>query len=217
MIMKPYRFNIFIAIGLILLVPCQAQEQQGVSKYDRRMHHYRTALQSLIPTHNKIQFCGGMGLMSIGFGWDYGKHRQWETDVLLGFVPKYDSPKAKATLTLKQNYIPWSIYLGKNISVEPLACGIYLNTVFSNDFWTRMPERYPKGFYWFSTRIRTNVFLGQRMTYNIPEHVRFLAKQVTAFYEISTCDFYFISAISNNYLRPRDYLRLSFGLKFQIF
>ena len=78
-----------------------------------------------------------MGLLSFGTGWDYGKRNQWETDLLLGFIPKYSSKKAKVTMTLKQNYMPWSINLGKGFSTEPLSCGLYLNTVFGNQFWVR--------------------------------------------------------------------------------
>lgn len=50
--------------------------------------------------------------------------------LLLGFIPKYSSKKTKVTMTLKQNYMPWSINIGKGFSTEPLACGLYLNTVF---------------------------------------------------------------------------------------
>ena len=77
------------------------------------------------------------------------------------------------------------------------------------------PERYPKGYYGFSSKVRFHVFMGQRLTYDIDPQRRFLAKSVTFFYEISTCDLYVISAVNNSYLRPRDYLSLSFGLKFQ--
>ena len=133
-----------------------------------------------------------MGLLSFGTGWDYGKRNQWETDLLLGFIPKYSSKKAKVTMTLKQNYMPWSINLGKGFS-----------------------ERYPKGYYGFSSKVRIHVFMGQRLTYDIDPNRRFLAKSVTFFYEISTCDLYLISGVTNSYLRPRDYLSLSFGLKFQ--
>ena len=96
-----------------------------------------------------------MGLLSWGIGWDYGKRGQWETDLLLGFIPRYSSKHFKMTMTLKQNYIPWSIWLGKDFSLEPLTTGIYFNTVFSDDFWTSEPERYPRGYYGFSTRIRS--------------------------------------------------------------
>lgn len=186
-------------------------------KYDKRIHRYRRAWDGLIPTHTKVQYAGGMGLLSWGLGWDYGKRGQWETDVLLGFIPRYSSNHFKLTLTLKQNFIPWSVYLSKDFSLEPLTCGLYFNTVFSDDFWTEEPERYPHGYYGFSTRIRSHIFVGQRIRLDVPEKYRKFSKSITAFYEISTCDFYLVSAFTNSYLNPLDYLRLSFGLKFQIF
>ena len=72
------------------------------SRYDKRVHRLRRNWERIIPTHSKIQYAGNMGLLSFGTGWDYGKRNQWETDVLLGFIPKYSSKKAKVTLTLKQ-------------------------------------------------------------------------------------------------------------------
>ncbi len=63
--------------------------------YDKRVHRFRKNWERIIPTHSKIQYAGNMGLLSFGTGWDYGKRNQWETDVLLGFIPKYSSKKAK--------------------------------------------------------------------------------------------------------------------------
>jgi hypothetical protein len=85
------------------------------TRYDNRVHRFRRNWERIIPTHSKIQYAGNMGLLSFGTGWDYGKRNQWETDVLLGFIPKYSSKKAKVTMTLKQNYMPWSINIGKRI------------------------------------------------------------------------------------------------------
>ena len=187
------------------------------SKAEQRVERYRQTLNALIPSYNKIQFLGGMGLVSVGSGWDYGKHNQWETDLLFGLIPKYNSSSAKITMTLKQNYIPWDLPLKNRFSIQPLTCGLYLNMVFSNKFWTREPERYPSGYYGFSTRVRANIFIGQRFMYDIPDSKRFFAEAVGVFYELSTCDFYLVSAFTNRYLKPRDYLRLSFGIKLQIF
>ena len=159
---------------------------------------------------------GDMGLISAGVGWNYGKRDQWETDIFLGLIPKYNSENAKATMTLKQNFMPWNIPLKGNFSFEPLSCGLYLNTVLDNNFWTHEPSRYPHGYYGFSTRIRIHIFLGERITYEIPHEKRFFAKAITLYYEISSCDLYIISAFTNRYLKPKDYLKLSFGLKFQI-
>ncbi|WP_305067525.1 hypothetical protein [Jilunia laotingensis] len=186
------------------------------TKYDKRVHRYRCHWEKLIPTHTKIQFAGNMGLLSFGTGWDYGKKNQWETDIFLGFIPKYQSKRTKITMTLKQNYMPWSLELGKGFSTEPLSCGLYFNTVFGDQFWVHEPDRYPKGYYGFSSRIRSHIFLGQRLTYDIDPQRRYTAKSITVFYELSTCDFHLISAVTNRYLRPKDYLSLSFGIKLQL-
>lgn len=214
--MKWYTINYRFCTVLMCLFICFGTIAQE-SQYDKRIDRYHTHWEGLIPTHTKLQFAGNMGLLSAGTGWDYGKKNQWETDLFFGFLPKYSSKRNKITMTLKQNYIPWSIDLGKNYSIDPLACGIYFNTVFGDEFWVKEPERYPRGYYGFSSKIRTNIYVGQRITYHIPPQYRFGAKSVTAFYEISSNDLYIVSAFTNSYLRPKDYLSLSFGLKFQLF
>ena len=155
--------------------------------------------------------------LSLGTGWDYGKRNQWETDVFLGVLPKYQSDCTKLTFTLKQNYIPWSLQIKESrFSAEPLTCGMYFNTVFGDEFWVNEPDRYPKGYYGFSSKVRIHAFLGQRITYDIDPRRRFTAKAITLFYEISTCDLYIVSAFTNKYLKPKDYLSLSFGVKLQL-
>lgn len=186
------------------------------NRYDRRVHRYRKQWESFIPTHTKVQFAGNMGLVSFGTGWDYGKRNQWESDVFLGILPQYQSKRTKITMTIKQNYMPWSIGLGEQFSVEPLSTGLYVNTVFGDEFWVNEPERYPEGYYGFSSKIRFHVFCGQRITYEIDPKRRFTAKSVTFFYELSTCDLYVVSAFTNKYLKPKDYLSLSFGIKLQL-
>ena len=194
----------------------QAESIDETSRYKKRVEGYRNLWESLMPTYTKLQYAGGMGLMNVGFGWSYGKNHQWETDAFFGFIPRYSSDNAKMTFTLKQNYIPWRIKLNDTFTFEPLECGLYFNTVFSDEFWTKEPDRYPKGYYNFSTRVRTHAFVGQRLRFNIPDKKRLFARSITAFYEISSCDLYIVSAFTNH-LNPDDYLRLSFGLKFDIF
>ena len=190
---------------------------KSLLRYRQRITRMQERWQRLIPSYTKVQYAGNMGLISIGGGWSYGRNRQWETDLLLGFLPKYDSDAAKATLTLKQNFMPWKWHLSESFLIEPLACGLYINTVLHNDFWVRQPDRYPKGYYWFSTRIRTNIYIGQRITFKTPQHTRILATSVTAFYEITTCDYYILSHVGNSGYPLHELISLSFGVKLQIF
>ena len=202
----------------LLLLPfgVHAENVDESYRYTKRINKYRDLWESLMPTYTKMQYAGGMGLLNFGFGWSYGKNDQWETDVFLGFIPRYSSDNTKMTFTLKQNFIPWHKPLNKSFTLEPLTCSLYFNTVFSDEFWTQEPDRYPRGYYGFSTRVRTHLSVGQRLRFMIPDKKRIFARSITAFYEISTCDLYVVSAFTNH-LSPDDYLRLSFGLKFDIF
>ena len=205
------------AISLPPRVGRYVSATDSLTAYERRQLKYAQRWENLIPKYFKTQFAGGMGLFSFGTGWEYGRNDQWETDLLIGFIPKHSSKHAKATLTLKQNFTPWNLPIKNGFSFQPLSTGIYLNTVFGGEFWSKNPDKYPKGYYWFSTRFRIHAFVGQRFRYNIPERHRHFCSSITAFYELSTCDLYVIQAVKNSYLRPRDYLRLSFGLKFNFF
>lgn len=84
--------------------------------------------------------------------------------------------------------------------------------------WVRQPERYPKGYYFFSTRLRSYVFLGPRFTCRVNDRRSDrLLRAVTFCCECSTCDLYVLSRWNNRTLRTRDMLSLSFGVKFQLF
>ena len=188
-----------------------------VHRLDNRVHRGRDSWERLIPTHAKLQYAGGIGFMSAGFGWDYGPRCQWETDLMVGVVPAYNAKDPKMTLTLKQNWMPWGIRCGERFAVEPFACGIYLSTILSDRFWVREPDRYPKHYYPIATRLRAHLFVGQRVTWNTSLRRERLVRRITAYYELSTCDIYLISKVGNRWLRLSDILGLSFGVKFQFY
>ena len=91
----------------------------------------------------------------------------------------------------------------------------FVNFLFDRDFWAKQPNKYPPGYYWFSTRIRNHIFIGERITLKLNPNSSW-HKSISFFYELSTCDLYIINAIGNSYLKPKDYLSLSFGVKLQI-
>lgn len=189
-------------------------EPEYKERYLRRHERFERMWHNLIPAYAKIQYAGNMGMFSFGTGWQYGSNEQWETDIFFGFIPRHSSRKTKLTFTLKQNFTPWKVWETEKFYFEPLSCGLYFNSVFSDEFWSNAPDKYPNGYYWFSTKIRTNIFVGERFTLKIPNDKREFATSVTVFYEISTHDFAIIQAVKNSRLTPKDYLTLSFGLKF---
>lgn len=182
---------------------------------ERYLSRYQSNWNRLIPKYQKIQFAGSMGLISIGTGWSYCKEHL-ETDILFGFLPEYEDDHCKMTFTLKQNYIPWSIDIGDSRwNIEPLTCGLYMNSILDKRFWRTEPGRYPNNYYKFSTRIRFHAFIGQRFSFDC-DGSKAIHKSVSFFYEFSSCDLYIMSAATNKTLRMKDYMSLSFGVKLQI-
>ncbi len=173
--------------------------------------------RSLIPSQLVVQNAGNMGVVSAGVGWDYGRRNQWETHLMVGLVPKYKSMSAKATITLKENFIPWRSQLYPNVTIEPLSCGLYFNTIIGKRFWSHLPSRYPNNYYWFSTRFRVNVCVGERVTWHFKTGKRKSPKSVTAFYEFSSCDLYLFDYFRNESVKLRDIFGLSLGVKLQLF
>ncbi len=211
-------------ISLLLLLPVAARAvadsiyvaQPSESKYDKRVLRYRKHWAALIPTQFVVQNAGNMGLLSAGIGWNYGKRKQWETNLLFGYIPKHTSSRGKLTMTLKENYIPWSIGLGTNWSVEPLTASIYVNTVGGSEFWQSQPGRYPDKYYdMLSTKFRLNIAFGQEITWQIPLGRRKHAKSISFFYEFSSCDLYIRAKFLEHSIPLKDIIGLSIGVKVQ--
>ena len=190
------------------------RQEKRAERHKKKLEQYHSNWNRLIPKYQNLQFAGSIGLLSLGVGWDYGRQRQWETELMFGFVPEFSSEKTKVTFTVKQNYSPWEVSLGKNWILEPLETGLFMNTVIASDFWVKEPEKYPNNYYKFSTRVRFHVFLGQRIALNMGKHFPF--RRITAYYELSTCDLYLITKFTNKYVKMGDILSLSFGLKLHI-
>lgn len=157
-----------------------------------------------------LQSGGGMGVVSVGTGWRYGSKNRWETDIIAGFVPKYDSNSAKLVVALKENFAPWAIAINKHISFTPLTASLYFTTIVSKHFWASQPDRYPSGYYGLSTKIRANISFGERIEWCFPSsaHIR----SAGVFYEIGTCDIYALSAFGNSSLAVADWLQLCIGM-----
>lgn len=218
--MRQYLFNICTCLlALMFSSSTFAFETDSLCltpqrRWDKRIHQKYTGWERLRPTHVKYQYAGGMGVSSFGVGWDYGKRRQWETDFLVGFLPAKYADKFRLTFTVKQNYIPWSMSFDEHWALEPFYCGLYVTTIAGEEFWKQEPGRYPNGYYNFSSKLRPYIFIGQRMNFNLKNS---LVKHVSLFYEVSTCELYLISKITNKSLKMKDVLRFSFGAKVQLF
>lgn len=184
------------------------------NRHARKLEKYKKGWESLIPRYEKIQYAGSMGLISLGVGWDYGRKKQWETDLFLGYLPRFDGDHGHLTITLKENYVPWKINIRKSKwMAEPFTVSLYMNKIFGREFWSREPDKYPDGYYGLATNLRFNLAFGQRLNFKVRPIG--LSERLTLFYEFGTNDLYIISYFCNKYLRITDIFNLSLGIKFQ--
>ncbi len=165
----------------------------------------------LVPHYVCVQTGGAMGAVSAGPGWRYGSGGHWETEIIFGVIPKYDSASAKALVAVKENFVPWAIPCREHLRFYPLSASIYFTTLISQRFWLSQPDRYPTGYYGLPTKVRSNVALGQRLEWNFRR--RMAVRSVAVFYEISTCDIYLLNAVGNSCLSPADWLQLCIGAR----
>ena len=204
--------RLFLSLLLFLVFSFASWSQ---TKHDSKFESYKSRWNRLIPTQLKGQFAGSMGMLSAGAGWSYGKRRQWETDFMLGFVPGNKYEEGHTTLTLKETYTPFRIHLGKDFHLEPLTVGLYMTKIFGEYFWSSLPEKYPKGYYFWAVNTRFNFAMGQAVT--IPCNSKRLSRSISAFYEVNTNDLYLISAVGNQSIKLKDIIGLSIGVRFRFF
>lgn len=185
--------------------------------YGARVERYVAGYSALIPKYAKVQFAGGIGLVSVGLGWDYGKGGRWETDVLIGVVPRMESNRAKMTFTVRECLVPWDVPLGRSdFSFAPLRASLGLNSIIGHEFWPKSPNRYPDGYYFFSTKFQVVFALGQQVNLNIADERRRLWRSVGFFYELSTNDKYVLSGFGNRRLGFADVFHVDLGVKLKI-
>lgn len=187
-------------------------DQSSLSAYEHRMAMRVERWNKLIPGMALVQYAGGMGTFSTGPGWGYGPDRCLETHFLLGFIPKHYNRHFYWTLSLRELWMPWRLHVGKsNFEVRPLTVALGVNSILHSDFWTSQPDRYPSGYYSFSTRIRFLFGLGQRFSYNIPENRRTWGRRISFYYEVSICDLYVRQAFVCKGIPFRDLLTIGIG------
>lgn len=209
-----------LVCAVALLVSCavsaqeQAQEVAMKPWKAQRLHADYEGWKRALPTHLKVQYAGGMGIASAGFGWDFGRSNQFETDFHVGFLPRRYSDRNHAVFTLKQSWMPWNIRCTDWLGIEPLSCGLYLTTITGPRaiYWRSEPSKYGDAYYRFATRVRAYLYLGQRATW-YAQRPDATFKQVSLYYELSVKELDAIAKFTNRDLKMRDIFYFSFGVR----
>lgn len=172
---------------------------------------------ALTPQRLVAQYAGGIGFASAGVGWAYGRNKAWETDLLVGYVPPYHTNRGKLTATARESYAPFDFRIYRGLRMRPVAASIYLNAITGHEFWTSEPTRYPKKYYGFSTGVRIGASLGQRLSLRLPKRPGKPAQELIFYYDLNACDLDIATWSTNDDIKLRDIVNLSFGLKISLF
>lgn len=167
-----------------------------------------------VPVFVSVQVGGGAGMVAVGGGVRLA-HQRLEPEVLVGRVPKRYSGSPLTIFTFKTTYVPLRETLGPHWQASGGLGGFVNYTHSATLLNSKEPGKYPDGYYWFSTRVRTGIYLAPRLTYASQLTARHPNPPgLTTYAELGTNDLYFLSRVTNkNSPTLRDILTLGFGSK----
>ncbi|QNE42208.1 hypothetical protein F1C16_21515 (plasmid) [Hymenobacter sp. NBH84] len=159
-----------------------------------------------------VQIGGGAGTVAIGGGVQLVRQRV-EPELLVGYVPSRFSGQPLTIFTFKTTYLPVNYAFGKHWRTS-IGVGAYLTyTTGATIRDSKDPTTYQRGYYWFSTKIRTGLFLTPRLAnYDIRQTSGF--PPLAAYAELGTNDLYLLSRLPNKGAPSfTELLTLGFGSK----
>ncbi len=173
----------------------------------------------LLPRLVTAQYGGNIGVISIGPGWEYGRHDCMQTHVLLGYLPKEVMFDNYFCLTIRQNYTPWRLATSPDVKIAPAVFGFAANTLFSGEFWYREPD---ENYYNVSTKLRFHLSMGGRFDYHFPNPASSVSgklrhRRLSLYYEVSTYDLALLSYVRGSSIHFHDIFCLAIGLQYRFF
>lgn len=220
--MKWLGISVALLLSSFLSAAAQTLTADSTNKTDndelflQKMERRKEVWSNFIPNSAIGQFAGNIGLVEAGTGWSYGKHDRWETQFLLGYVPKFKSGENDFTLTLRETLAPWQV--GKNnLKFIPGVFSLTFSSILNDKYWFRMPEKYPmEGYYWLKTRLRTQIGFGERLTFVRTSESRRNIEAVSIYYQLDLDDIGILSAIPNKQVTLYDIVHFGCGVIFHL-
>lgn len=156
-----------------------------------------------------MQFAGSIGLWSVG-AYKITKNEKIEIGAMFGNVPKsVGGPIQTMTIKLKLNSC--SLDLSKNIAIQPIQTGIFLTQSFGENLDYVWSSKYPKGYYWWKSSLRSHIFVGTQVSYKLKNSS---INKISLYAEANTNDLYLYSHFENlKTIKIYDIFFLGIGMK----
>jgi hypothetical protein len=167
--------------------------------------------KKLVPHHAKLQYGGGIGLFSAGFGYT-NKNKKLEGDIMYGYVPAGSTGVEIHSATLKLQWIPIKTLQAGNLFLKPLVTGVLVNRSFGQQYFGFKPSNYPYNYYKFPTAYNAALLVGSQAGILFPGANTI--KGLSFYYELLSFDRELISFVNNTHsLSLDDILTLGVGMK----
>ena len=166
--------------------------------------------EKFMPDYVKSQFAGGIGFLSVGFGYTFF-NQKLEVSYFYGYVPKWVAIDDLHSVSLQITAKLLRYKINENIEILPLNAGWFIHHTFGNEYWIKLPSHYPNEYYWWSPGRNAGIFVGGEIK------TKFLSNSTpasgTAFYgRIGTRGLYLASKIGNQSIPTQDILEFGFGV-----
>jgi len=165
-----------------------------------------------IPDHNRIQFAGAIGYLSVGMGYNIGK--RYEITFMLGLQNKTfgNSDEAIITTAIKNTiniYNP--IVIKDRLSFIPTV-GLSINWGYTNNTFNKLPSHYPESYY-FQNKIHIAPFIGGKLRFECNKRNSH-RRAIELYTELGSIDAYILECIRTKYVGIGDILNLAIGVSF---
>ncbi len=201
--------HITYKLGLILVVAFLLTQKQSVAQ-DNNSKDTLSKCSILIPDYMKLQYAGGIGFMSVGVGYTFFKNKL-DVTMFYGYVPKTFSIVDLHSISLQLTLKLLRYKINNNIEILPLNFGWYAHHTFGSEFWITLPDKYSKGYYWWSPGRNAGVFIGSELKTKL--FANDTPASGTAFYfRIGSRGLYIASKAGNSTIPLTDIIELGFGV-----
>ncbi len=163
-----------------------------------------------LPDYVKLQFAGGIGLLSIGVGYSFFREKL-EVSYFYGYVPKAVSIDDLHSVSLQVTAKFLRFKINPKIEIVPLNVGWFIHHTFGNEYWITLPPHYPAEYYWWSPGRNSGIFLGGEIKTKLLSNKT--PASGTAFYaRVGTRGLYIASKIGNSSIPIHDIVEFGFGV-----
>jgi hypothetical protein len=160
-----------------------------------------------VPDYAKVQFAGNIGLLSVGFGYQFLNNHLY-SELLYGYVPASVS-KAEVihTITIKNTFSILNKEI-KAITLSPIA-GFTASFETGNNSFLKLPDKYPSGYYG-TNAFHFTLFIGAKVHRNFINQK--IMRGVDLYFELGTVDNYLWYAILSKEVKINKIISSAIGI-----